>query len=710
VNWLKRLGFARRMTVLILGTSLAAVAVILSVSFYELNRVANAALTTNTELGETASLHSREALVTRAEADLALIANSQANLYNATLTRIQDDVQNMALFLTELYANPHLFSGEIPPQTGTGPLAQFHLPSSVVVTDEVEADRRTIANAYWLFRKVLAANPAISAVYVGTEQGWMFRFMEPTYLDPAYDPRIRDWYLDALALQGTGDVLWTDIYVDAFTGGLINSAVMAFNGPDGNPAGVVGVDMLLEYILSDLHALNIGYSGFSFLLNEDGHVIADTRFDPDDPVEQLLDWPTYQVDQIDVRLHSFNGSPYYLAMAPLPASGWLLGIAVSYGEIMADATAMDADIKAHSDVAIAAIEGQIQRTLWVFGVLLFAMFGLIIALASWAAHTLSRPLLSLAQGAAQVGAGDLNTQIAVESSDEVGMVAVSFNQMTTALKRHIADLAEAVEERTRISSDLAIATEIQNDILPNVIPPFSGRSDLDIAALMQPAKEVGGDFYDFFFIDQEQTKLALVIADVSGKSVPAALLMVIAKTLIKNNSEKPPADLLKTVNAILCEENYSSMFVTTFYAVLDLATGEFSCASAGHTSPLIYRQNSNTVGFVELPKAPPLGVIPGRDYQQQELALQPGDAVLLYTDGVSEAFNPEQQLFGTERLAADLLATVGGPATVVVDQIRAQVHEFAGTEPQSDDIALLYVNYLGAHPSRTPAQVAAAHE
>jgi len=695
-KWVRQLGFARRMLVVILGLSLAAAAAIMIISVGQLNQIAHLAVTTNTVLGETASSRSREALVTRAEADLALIARSQANFYNAILNRIQDDLRSMAVFMTELYANPELFTGEIPPQPDHGPIAQFHLPAGISDEADVAAERHLISNAYWLFRNVLTANPALSAVYVGTQYGWVFRFMEPTDLDPNYDPRLRAWYQEALLPENAGQVIWTDIYIDAFTGDLINSAVMSFSDPAGTPLGVVGVDMLLRYILDDLTKLRIGTSGFSFLLNQYGNVIADTRFDPDDPVEHQLDWPEYLVEDIDVRLHEFGEHRYYLAMARLPATGWMLGIAVSYGEIMLDAAQMDIDITAQSEATLIDIESQIQRTLWIFLFLLASVFSLVFIAANWSARALARPLSALVRGATQVGAGDLDTQIPVESADEIGMVATSFNQMTSDLKTHISELAEAVEERTRISSDLAVATEIQEAFLPRIAPLFSGHDDFDIAALMQPAKEVGGDFYDFFFLDKEQTKLALVIADVSGKSVPAALVMVIAKTLIRNNIDLSPADLLESANTILCEDNYSNMFVTTFYAILDLATGVFTCASAGHTKPLIYRQLSDTVDVIAAPKAPPLGVIPGRKYAQEELTLTPGDTVLLYTDGVSEAFNPQQQMFGTDRLANDLLDSVAQPAAVVVDRIRQQVHAFAAGEPQSDDIALLYVKYLGA--------------
>lgn len=688
--WYRRLGFAQRLLLVILLLTLTVTVTALGMTFLGLRSLAEFSLQVNTELGVTAAHRSRDALISRAETDLGLLVESQASLYNATLAHIRHDVANMAMFLNSLYTDPHYFSGEIPAQTGPGPIAQIQLPSGVAHTPETEADLRVVINAYWPFRDVLAANSAVSAVYVGTERGWMMRFMEPTDLDPNYDPRLRPWYLDAMAYAHTGDVFWTDIYVDAFTGKLINSVVMAFNGADGNPAGVVGVDLLLEYIINDLEALDIGHSGFAFLLDHGGAVLADTRTGGANSVPDEFNNLDFGIQQVNL-----DGTEFYVALAALPASGWSLGLAVSYDEIVADAIAMEVDIEAQSAAAQAEIAQQIQRMAIVAILLLIVVVCLVVVSAIWVARTLTRPLLALADGAAAIGAGDLDARIPVTSTDELGVVAQSFNRMAGDLKNHIGQLAEAITEKARISSDLTVATEIQRDMLPQVQPLFAGRIDVDIAALMQPAKEVGGDFYDMFFIDSVHTKLALVIADVSGKSVPAALFMVIAKTLIKNSPEQTPAEVLASVNNMLYDDNTSSMFVTTFYSILDLNTGMFSYASAGHNPPIHYRALDNSAHQLGVAIAPPLGVVRDRQFQAQSLLLAPGDAVLLYTDGVTEAVNAAEDMFGVERLQRDLCSFAAEPAAAVVDEISAAVKDFAAGEPQSDDITLLYAKYLG---------------
>jgi sigma-B regulation protein RsbU (phosphoserine phosphatase) len=230
-------------------------------------------------------------------------------------------------------------------------------------------------------------------------------------------------------------------------------------------------------------------------------------------------------------------------------------------------------------------------------------------------------------------------------------------------------------------------------MLPKVLPPYSGRDDLQIADFMKAAREVGGDFYDFFFLDEEQTKIALVIADVSGKSVPAALFMVVAKTLIKSNMDLAPDEILRVVNNLLCVDNNSSMFVTMHYSVLQIASGTYCYASAGHNPVVIHRADSRTVSYLDVKPAPPLGVFPNRSYECHSLTLEPGDALLLYTDGVTEAFDRKSEMYGPDRLTDDLAALIDEPAQDVVNGIYHAVENFADGEPQSDDITMLFCRY-----------------
>lgn len=249
------------------------------------------------------------------------------------------------------------------------------------------------------------------------------------------------------------------------------------------------------------------------------------------------------------------------------------------------------------------------------------------------------------------------------------------------------------EERQRISTELDVATRIQADMLPCIFPAFPEHSEFDIFASMNPAKEVGGDFYDFFMVDE--THLALVIADVSGKGVPAALFMVIGKTLIKDHT-KPNVDLgdvFSEVNDLLCESNSEGLFITAFEGVLNLVTGEFRFVNAGHEMPFIaksggpYEAYKLHAGFV-------LAGMENMKYQSGSIQLSPGDKIFQYTDGVTEATNAAQELYGMQRLSDILVKNTNKKPAELLPAVKADIDAFVGEAPQFDDITMLCVEYL----------------
>ena len=249
-----------------------------------------------------------------------------------------------------------------------------------------------------------------------------------------------------------------------------------------------------------------------------------------------------------------------------------------------------------------------------------------------------------------------------------------------------------VTEQERIKSELSIATKIQADCLENDFTAFNRLTAVNLTAHMKPAKEVGGDFYDVFMIDQDH--LCFLIADVSGKGVPAALFMTMAKTHIKNFATVglPLAEVAVRANNQLCYKNESGMFVTAFICVLDVRSGEVQFVNAGHNCPFVQKQD----GAFEMFRAKAnlvFGLMENVPYREQTLTLNPGDSIYLYTDGVTEALNPEQELFGDDRLYEILnrhRAQAGEPETFV-QAIYREVQAFADGEPQADDITMLYV-------------------
>ena len=282
--------------------------------------------------------------------------------------------------------------------------------------------------------------------------------------------------------------------------------------------------------------------------------------------------------------------------------------------------------------------------------------------------------------------------IDIHTGDEIEDLGNSFNYMLKALEHYVDDLSRITAEKERIGAELDVATHIQSSMLPCIFPAFPDRPEIDIYATMNPAKEVGGDFYDFFMVDERH--LAIVMADVSGKGVPAALFMVIGKTLIKDHTRPGISlgEVFSEVNDLLCESNSEEMFITAFEGVLDLVTGEFCYVNAGHEPPFLsraggpYEPHPIRPGFV-------LAGMEGMRFQGGVLQLFPGDRIFQYTDGVTEATDRNNQLYGMERLEKVLCEHAESSPAELLSAVKADIDAFVGDAPQFDDITMLCLEY-----------------
>ena len=288
----------------------------------------------------------------------------------------------------------------------------------------------------------------------------------------------------------------------------------------------------------------------------------------------------------------------------------------------------------------------------------------------------------------------------IHTGDEIEELADAFMQMDGELRDYIGQLSAVTAEKERIGAELDIATQIQADMLPSIFPLFSKREDVDIYASMDPAKEVGGDFYDFFMVDD--THLAMVVADVSGKGVPAALFMVIGKTLIKDHTRvgMKLGDVFTEVNKLLCESNKEGLFITAFECVLDLKTGHMVYVNAGHEPPFVARYRET----YEEHRVTPQFVLAGFEemsYKHGEMHLSPGDKLFLFTDGVTDATNPDGELYGMERLKAFLKINSDKKPQELLGAVKEDIDRFVGTADQFDDITMLGMEFKKKKDSMT---------
>ncbi len=280
------------------------------------------------------------------------------------------------------------------------------------------------------------------------------------------------------------------------------------------------------------------------------------------------------------------------------------------------------------------------------------------------------------------------TRLRIHTGDEIESLARAIQKMEIDINQYIQNLTLVTAEKERISTELHVATQIQASMLPCIFPPYPDRPEFDIFASMDPAKEVGGDFYDFFLIDADH--LAVAVADVSGKGVPAALFMVITKTLLKNHMQSgcTPAQAFTEVNRQLCENNEAGMFVTAWLGVLEISTKILTFANAGHNPPL-WGKAEEPFAYLRSRPGLVLGGMEGMQYKENTLQLGAGDVLYLYTDGVTEAANPQNEMFGEARLLDAVNANLNKAPRDLLLQVKEQVALFSLGVPQFDDITML---------------------
>ncbi|MFC1566594.1 SpoIIE family protein phosphatase [bacterium] len=305
-----------------------------------------------------------------------------------------------------------------------------------------------------------------------------------------------------------------------------------------------------------------------------------------------------------------------------------------------------------------------------------------------------KPLSKLHESVNKLAQGDFAIKTEISTNDEIGGVAKAFNKMVDEIQQYIQKLTKTTQQKERIESELDIAHNIQQDLIPKIFPPFPHRDEFDIFAFLKPTKQVGGDFYDFFFIDDNN--ICLVVGDVSDKGVPASLFMAVTKTLIKSTAKdlKSPKKILEKVNGELSLNNDSCMFVTVFFGILDIQTGELVYSNAGHNPPVIIKSDKS-VGFLEMNNNTVLGVLQGAVFTEERTSLSVRDCILMYTDGVTEAVDHEDELYDEERLLNCIKEKGVDSAKDIVQTIYKDVQKFSENADQADDITIMSVIYKG---------------
>lgn len=514
--------------------------------------------------------------------------------------------------------------------------------------------------------------------------------------------RERPWYKNAVEKN---DICFSGIEYDTYTKKLCVtcSVPVVING---EIIGVVGADIFLD-AMDDYVKRSSAESGVLCVVNSEGQVI----FSSDDgtvfKVEtsenasdlrkskntELAEFVTKSLKQrTSLTELTLDDKPYYAAGAPMSTVGWTV-ITVVDKQVTEQPT--QTMLSQFDEINTKAQENFTKSTAWSKRTTLVMIAALLIlgtASALWVAGRIVKPVETMTS---EIIEGSKTGKLfemkdVYKTKDEIELLALSFDELTQRTVQYIKDITEITKEKERIGTELELARKIQADMLPNIYPAFPDRPEFDIYATMTPAKEVGGDFYDFYLIDDDH--LGMVMADVSGKGVPAALFMMMSRILIKNYAMLgfSPKEVLEKVNDTICMNNNEDMFVTVWYGVLEISTGKITASNAGHEFPIFKDENGtfevfrDQHGFV-------LGGMEGMTYNEYEIQLKKGGMLFLYTDGVPEATNTEEVLFGEKRLVETLNKTNTSDPKELLTAVAASIDEFVGEADQFDDLTMLGV-------------------
>lgn len=519
-----------------------------------------------------------------------------------------------------------------------------------------------------------------------------------------FDPKERPWWKGAV---DTGETY----FAPANFSGTNKTVEFELGIPvyiDGELAAVVEAAMKIDTLQEIVSKVTYGENGFSVIVSNDGKVIYSPRKEGDLKMDgvysrDIRDSGNKELTAIvDTALKGetgytgvkIDGEDYYVAYAPMDTVKWTEMMFISKEELEAPTNALLKSMDEASQTAFSHYQGAFVLILLVAPLFLILLVWVTSDLARTMSRRLTGPINHMIGALGDISEDNFSFEMedTYRTGDEIEVLAETFDELSKRTVRYIHEITEITAEKERIGAELGVAARIQADMLPDGHRPFPDREEFELFASMTPAREVGGDFYDFFLVDDDH--LALVIADVSGKGVPAALFMVIAKTLIRNAAQhgRTPAEIFSFVNKQLCDGNKEEFFVTTWMGIIEISTGKGLAANAGHEHPAI-RRSGGEWELAVYRHSPMLAAMDEMSFEEHEFTLGPGDSLFVYTDGVPEATNADRELFGTERMLQALNEKADADPEELIPHVKMRVDEFVSDAPQFDDITMLGIKW-----------------
>ncbi len=664
------------------------------------------------ELGEKASEESADALMLQLEQKIRDQAEDKTLLAALKLEAYSDSTQVAASYAHTLLSNADAYPDYevLPPRMENAGkwVMQRGIANEAIDYDTLRAESRLIGNMEEIFAPIIANSNNVTAIYLGMESGLMVSY-DPYSSDMGdmvgelyYEFRESSWYKLSKSAEGYA---FTETYQDRYGRGMTITCVAPFKDAEGNFYGCVAMDILMGDLNASMVNDGIVIPSYAILIDREGNYIAGRDVDPNaDKPGNIFDKDS------DAALHLVGKeiltrrqgvvstgegeNAMYIAFSTIESTEWILCIFSPVSSVLKPAVAIRESIDENTENVVATVARGIMTVIQSCLVLSAMILIFVTLFAGKVSKRIYAPLKHLEADVQSISGGNLDIRTDVSTDDEIGSLADSFNLMTDSLQKYIADLKEATAKEQRMAGELNAATSIQLGMLPRDPEGFSRGKPFMLNASTDPAKEVGGDFYDYFMIDDDH--LCLVMADVCGKGVPAALFMAIAKTLIKNRAKMggTTGEILSDVNAQLCAENENGMFVTVWMAIVEISTGKGIATNAGHEHPVL-RRAGGRYELVKYRHSPALAFMDGIRFEEHPFQLFPGDRVFVYTDGAVEATNVGVEQYGTGRLV-DALNRAGeqSPRETLLT-LKRSIDDFVGSASQFDDITMLCMEYSG---------------
>lgn len=676
-----------------------------AISFIRVTSVSN-----SQKLGEDASRTSSKAIEKQLEENITTQVHDKTVLAEHKLSVYSDSVLYAAAYAHALYEDAGNYPRrevEEPQKKNAGKWAmQRTLADETVSYESMRDESRLLGNMQEIFEPIVASHSNISTIYLGTKDGLMVSYdpdSESAVEMGYYEYRNSDWYKLGKTSEGYA---FTETYQDGYGRGLTITCVAPFTDADGQFRGCIAMDVLMSELNDSMVNDGIVDPSVAILIDHDGNYIAGKDVDPnaenmgnifDEGRTSVLAFVGREILEKKEGIVSDGegADAMYVAYGTIDTTDWTLCILSPVSTVTKPARTIYKSIDTNTKNVVGTVEHGILTVIQSCLVLSALLLLLITLFTGKYSKRISAPLKRLEADVREISAGNLEQRTQVDTDDEIGSLARSFNHMTDSLQKYIVDLKEATAKEERIASELSVATNIQASMLPQDFEAYSDRTRFDLYATMTPAKEVGGDFYDFFLIDD--THLALVMADVSGKGVPAALFMAKGKTSIKTRAMMggTPAEILSDVNEQMCEGNEAELFVTVWLAIVDLETGKGMAANAGHEHPAL-RRADGSFELIKYRHSPAVATMEGIRFREHDFELHPGDSLFVYTDGVTEATDAHNELFGEERLVTALNKQANDDPVMFLKNVKEDIDAFVADAPQFDDITMLGITYFGS--------------